>query len=388
MILAAKGRPPLSDLRNWQETHMQIDFHHGVTYILARLAGFAHSDATTIAHAAQYVDDANNQGTIRFSDTSTYYHYASAWAISDVDEESQNTADYTVWVPFHFLPGNNGAVADGTTNVPLAQRLLCQPDCPLATRMWEECRKNASAPNALHRLGITCHVYEDTFSHQRFAGFRHDINDVASLSGIAPSTISLFDRLEDRFADILKLGHGGAGINPDLPYLSWHCQMKSGTAFDSVNPGVFLLACQRLFSQLTHYRGGDPNLELGASDQAQIVSLINSTQIKDGGQRHAVWLQAIGGGHFSFGAPTPEEMAELNYIAKGEGSWKYEALGTTSDQDSPLDRFVRPADFEQKDWYKFHEALKEHRSTVLDTLLPEFGLPGSVDAAKAAGLPL
>lgn len=367
---------------------MQIDFHHAVTYILARLAGFAHADAATIAHAAQYVDDANNQGTIHFTDGSSYYHYASAWAISDIDQECRNTADYTVWVPFHFLPGNQQAAAGAAGAASLVERLLCQQDSPLAARMWQECRKTAGDANALHRLGITCHVYEDTFSHQRFAGFRHAVNDVASLNGIAPSSISLFDRLEDRFADILKLGHGGAGVNPDLPYLSWHCQMQSGAAFDAVNPGIFLAACEAVYRQLSLYRGADPAPSLADGDRAQIAALIGSAQMKDGEQRHQAWINAIVNGRFSFGALSGAEKAELNYVAKGAGSWKYDALDTTSDTDSPLDRFVRSPEFAQSNWYKFHEALKGHRATVLETLLPEFGLPGSCDAARAAGLEL
>ena len=41
---------------------MQIDFHHAVTYVAARLAGFSANDAGIIAHSAQYVDDAVNAG--------------------------------------------------------------------------------------------------------------------------------------------------------------------------------------------------------------------------------------------------------------------------------------------------------------------------------------
>ncbi len=34
---------------------MQIDFHHGLTYVVARLAGgFDHPQASIIAHCAQY----------------------------------------------------------------------------------------------------------------------------------------------------------------------------------------------------------------------------------------------------------------------------------------------------------------------------------------------
>ena len=58
---------------------MQIDFHHAVTYVLARLAGFPHDDAHIIAYAAQYVDDANNSGLIEFADVAPpFYHIASA----------------------------------------------------------------------------------------------------------------------------------------------------------------------------------------------------------------------------------------------------------------------------------------------------------------------
>ena len=45
---------------------MQKDFHHAVTYTVARLATFGHREAETIAYCAQYVDDATNNGTVKF----------------------------------------------------------------------------------------------------------------------------------------------------------------------------------------------------------------------------------------------------------------------------------------------------------------------------------
>ena len=44
---------------------MQIDFHHAVTYVAARVAGFVHWEADIIACAAQYVDDATSSGVVR-----------------------------------------------------------------------------------------------------------------------------------------------------------------------------------------------------------------------------------------------------------------------------------------------------------------------------------
>ena len=36
---------------------MQIDFHHAVTYVVARLSGIKQEKAEIIAYAAQYVDN-------------------------------------------------------------------------------------------------------------------------------------------------------------------------------------------------------------------------------------------------------------------------------------------------------------------------------------------
>ena len=59
---------------------MQIDFHHTVTYVCARMAGFEHKDADIIAYSAQYVDDATNSGTVQF-DTGAMYHRISLGTI-------------------------------------------------------------------------------------------------------------------------------------------------------------------------------------------------------------------------------------------------------------------------------------------------------------------
>jgi len=51
---------------------MQIDGHHTLTYIAARLAGYNHKKAGIIAYSAQYVDDATNAGIIRFKNGAMY----------------------------------------------------------------------------------------------------------------------------------------------------------------------------------------------------------------------------------------------------------------------------------------------------------------------------
>ena len=57
---------------------MQIDYHHTTTYVLSRLAGFTQTEARTVAHAAQYVDDATNGGRITFTNGGAYSRISSA----------------------------------------------------------------------------------------------------------------------------------------------------------------------------------------------------------------------------------------------------------------------------------------------------------------------
>ena len=80
---------------------MQNDFHHGITYIVARIAGFSHHDAGTIAYAAQYVDDATDEGVIHFSDGSTFECTATAHtkapSISTLENNINNQLNEASW---------------------------------------------------------------------------------------------------------------------------------------------------------------------------------------------------------------------------------------------------------------------------------------------------
>ena len=57
---------------------VNIDFHHGTTYVLARLAGFSQAEARTVAHASQYVDDAVSTGAVTFTNGAMYARISSA----------------------------------------------------------------------------------------------------------------------------------------------------------------------------------------------------------------------------------------------------------------------------------------------------------------------
>jgi hypothetical protein len=365
---------------------VHIDLHHAGTYVAARLAGFTHNEASIIGHAAQYVDDSNNKGTITFDNGKTYDALASAHTNFDILHNCENKEDYEVWVPFHFLPGNNGAPADSTQNVPLYQRLVCTPDSPTTVDMWRECRATRANANALHRLGITAHVYCDTFAHQMFAGFRHKVNRVTHIEHMNPVNSNVMQRIESLVADELDLGHGGALTYPDLPYLDWKYVNGYGKERLVSNPESYIAAVPRLFSQFIYYLGRDKDTAMTAADLATFDRLMRSIVDEDRIRRDQVWLGAIRDGSFSFGKLSDEEFQDLAYAPFGVGSWRYAALGSTEDHDKASRVFHYDEKFEDSHWKKFHDALREHQTTVLDGILPGYKLPRSYDEAKSQGL--
>jgi hypothetical protein len=178
---------------------MQIDFHHGVTYVVARLAGFAHRQADVIAYSAQYVDDATNDGTIVFDNGAMYNRTSSAHRLLDY-RHFDRLARHLVWIPYHFLPGNCGKRAgqhpDGTFN----ERIVCRADGPVAQEMVSACIRACGKRYALHRLGITMHTFADTWAHQGFAGLIHEINRVEDVRDERNEPDERFkERMEDFF---------------------------------------------------------------------------------------------------------------------------------------------------------------------------------------------
>jgi hypothetical protein len=173
---------------------MQIDGHHTLTYVVFRLAGLSHEDADIVAYSAQYVDEATNKGSIKFDNGAMYHRTASAHRMMDYRNSSELANDH-VWVPFHFLPGNGGVPAGKNPNGKFIEKLICKPDSYPARDMIKSMMDDRDKHYALHRLGITLHVYADTFAHQGFAGVNHKSNEVRNLSSGNTKNEKLFCKL-------------------------------------------------------------------------------------------------------------------------------------------------------------------------------------------------
>ena len=349
---------------------MQIDFHHATTYVVARLAGFPQTQAAIVAHASQYVDDATCSGMLRFDNGALYSRISAAHKMVD-PKNADALANHLVWLPFHFLPGNDG-LAEGLNPIgSFIDKLVCRPDSPVARKMVRQAIIDQDRPYGLHRLGVVLHVYADTWAHQGFAGVLHKVNEVENAketgtSGVFAKGISSFlnDILDGA---IPPLGHGRATILPDMPFLSWKYRNGRRETVERNNTDQFCQAAEWMCRAMRRYLCRDPFADvpgIPSADMNRILDLFTRLTDKDGERRHAMWITAIEQEPFSFGSE------QISYTVKGPGSWKAQALGSAADKV----RYRWDVAFLTSDWKYFHDALQAHRFSVIYDLLPGFGI--------------
>jgi hypothetical protein len=353
---------------------MQIDFHHAVTYVIARIAGFSHQNADIVAYSAQYVDDATNSGTIRFDNGAMYSRISSAHKMLDY-RNSKTLKNHRVWIPFHFLPGNGGLAAGKNPRGKFIRKIKCSPNSPAAQDMVAACIRSRDKAYGLHRLGVTMHVYADTWAHQGFAGVNHKINRATRIRAKGEDDASFRDRAANYLVGrAMPLGHGSVLSYPDRPYLEWSYRSPYlGRDVVRDNPKDFLEAAEHMCMAMQRFQLGDPDADVAgfaehAGDKAMLAELMRSIVNEDGDKRHAQWVQAIGDGKFSFGKQA------VFYIPKGSGSWKHKAIGTLDSVDDADEEFKWNDTFLKSNWKHFHDALQAHRFEVLHDVLPRYGI--------------
>ena len=274
-------------------------------------------------------------------------------------------------MPFHFLPGN-----DGTDN---AGRLICRENSQIAQDMVDACIADRDLPQGLHRLGITAHVFADTFAHQGFAGMIHPVNAVSKLASTDPDLDqSAATEIQNLLTRVTHgrppmLGHGLAHTYPDLPWLSWSYTNGLGVPVARDNLDCFLRAFEAMCVMFQRFQGvaasGLPpkTVEILRHQLANIID-------PDGQERCDTWIELLQQGiGFDWGP------VHLEYQADG---WRQQALesdGILADIAS-FDEIVAipyPADFLASDWKLFHDAAKDHRHQVMQRILPRYQLCGA-----------
>lgn len=428
---------------------MQIDFHHTVTYVIARAAEFNHQEAEIIAYSAQYVDDATNSGLVQFYLGSidkpklgpTYTRVSSAHKMLDYRNNNE-LANSNVWLPFHFLPSNDEYQQENTWTAgePFLPRLICRPNSPIAQLMVKNCIKSlgeqevadlqsVSYRKALSRLGISMHVYADTWAHQDFAGVAHQFNELSDIKssghGLDDNRVrnigsGWWTKLKSKATGgVMPLGHGPALTYPDLPFLTWkyqrpeqwRCYSRS-LQFDNEgyvtrnNIEVFIEAAQHMYTAMCAFRQADSSVDLNQPQkmpdeytQKIKVAFLEHTSTR-ASERHDEWEKKINGGYFPF-----EMKGDALHYDSEEKQWKSEILKgeRVSNLGAPLNtawnaskkflsgvlpeviqleysvayQYPENNAFLSSQWKLFHDALMEHRYSVCHDIFPEFNICAS-----------
>lgn len=367
---------------------MQIDFHLGVTYILARMSGFSPFEANTIASASQFVDDAVNQGTILFQNRSAYQFICSAHRMLDY-RNFKELATHHVWIPFHFIPGNE--VRNNLVD-PSVQRLICRPNSDIAQDIVKSCVQNFHRPYGYHLLGVTTHAYADTWAHQGFAGITHEVNRVGDIfddtgsvdtemldyrdqyfkkGRYRPLWRKLFDTIAASFvSETSPIGHGPVLSYPDLPYLQWSYQDWQGQTVKRDNPKDYMEAIEHVLDFYARAREQNQltTIKRQQTDLKRLEELIRGLDHEEPEVRLARWKTETARGAFSFGQDT------WSYSAEGAGSWLEEAFDWDNNDEFELINVPFKNNFLTSNWKRMHDALLFYRFSVLHEVLPKYDI--------------
>jgi hypothetical protein len=355
---------------------MNIDFHYGVLYILARTAGYDRDMSQTIAHACQYVDDSTVTGVLDFVGGESFDRFASAHEMYDHLNWVSDSAK-RVWAPFHFLPACEGRTLD--------EKCVCRPDSRTARDMVKEAIRQNKAENALQRLGVTLHVYVDTWAHQNFTGTISPNNVVKELQSEDHASSDLLDKLrrmvgamEDTVENavlslVTRLGHGAALHLPDLPWAKWKYINGHDQPIERNNLPDFMTAADMAFRALKGFQTSTENFAdlegLPEDVRDALEALLQENRSENCDDRLRELMDAVAKG----AVPGLSENVP-DYVAKGVGSWKFAATGIESSATDGLAKPIWTSEFEKSDYRKFHDAVKSHRDYVTGTVLPTYGV--------------
>ena len=284
---------------------MDIDFHYGTVYVLARWGKFCSANANMIAHSSQLVDD--NFDTNPFSDAEEEQNIAQGvhvrYSCQNLWGNITGKGSGEIWIPFHFLPGLVGETE--------REQLVCKKHSELSEKLTKRLLETTlDNSDFSFRLGIGLHVLADTWAHQEFSGVNNMINIVQNL--IFSAQGSMIGQVIDKVAEtsgiskILSkltsfdkvggpIGHLAAMHCPDMPYLWW----KSGERFlgGRKNWDEFLEAAEELF-RIIQSVSCEPVTGLSDRQKHLLMIFFKGIQSDDIDARYNEWLRRIHENYF------------------------------------------------------------------------------------------
>lgn len=261
---------------------MDYDIHYYGTYAASRIAGWSADDAKAIAEAALFVDycDYNEFGYTYVLDKQVLgvpvitSQFLATFSYKDANDPS-------IWVPFHFLPGNFKGKNYSSKHM-LRQTdsemgaFLCRPYSPFVNKMVEDTvasydkLKSKHKMTALNLVGLRMHIFADTWAHQDFCGFddeeTNNCGDKVHMYDEKKKTlgINFSKRTYDLKAAPPKsnMGHGRLGHLPDMGWLNytyepqWAKNTKGWQSLFRNNPAEFEEAFEEMIAFLYKIRTG------------------------------------------------------------------------------------------------------------------------------------
>ena len=302
---------------------MEKDFHYYLVYAISKVTGFEKADI--ISFLSQFVDD-NNEGQFSIDDQPAFFpekieadggHYYPIMTQSLSPKSLNPYVQKYVYVPFHFIPGENSVVIKGKKNP-----LSTTPDSPNARAVL----KKAFESNNPYRMGIALHSYADTWSHQNFTGLQEGWNSIYPWYNVFKSIVP-------------NIGHAEAGHSPDVISEDW-TDHRIGAKI--VNSKRALQATAEIYKTMRRKTGSGPYWTEIQKDFRQIIK---ATDYDDRKIKIDDFLAENG----------------LGAIPKyTKSDWIDAAL------DRREEKIVMRAGFAETDWYRFHQAAKSHFATVLE----------------------
>ncbi|MCK4764582.1 MAG: hypothetical protein KAW12_20445 [Candidatus Aminicenantes bacterium] len=349
---------------------MDIDMHLYGVYALARAAGIKDNTAWDIAYCSQFVDDSVEDEDVVIEDDFALLPAMTSHAALDL-KNAERGDQWKVWLPFHFLPGNE------PENGTFLQRLTCRKNSKVAQKMVADALDEKNRRLWPHLIGVTAHVYADTFAHYGFVGIGSSANKVKTASvkstniehrKVAAAVGEMFENIAGKLAEIVPVGHGSVATHPDIPFLSWEYKYETDLITSETikreNAKDFLEGAEALHSFFGKFiekspDDADPGSKRKWADIAPKVKEIIALQSHGDKDRVERWKKAIRDGEFF--SPT-----------KVDRSMEYDEYLMTLKRLKEIK--VSKEEARDSDALKFHRAARYHRVHVMHNLLPEFDI--------------
>jgi len=349
-----------------------LDFHYYGTYMISRSAGLTKAASKTIAYASEYTDDSVSREMHSKEKGAAFIELATAHHGNDFKHNLNKENQRHVWVPFHFIPGNEGETME--------EKLVCRKDSKIAQEMVKHNISQNNKPYFLELVGITAHAYADTFAHYGFNGLSSKQNEVKN------RTIKLHNFIEDKdhkphgvsgidwknvhraivssIREFLSggLGHSAVYGYPDQPYLKWDFLYEhKDEASIRDNRKTFLEGSKKLHAMFSKVAKDNPKY---ADPKSR----------KTWGQIKSKITEIIG-----YEATMEDRIDNWKKVAK-DGSLTgvketlphYDSKDWAAQKESFSDN--APKDITKTNVYKFSQAASHHRYNVLRDLLPKHGI--------------